>query len=146
MAEKLLDIEKDIILRPMHVYGYGDGSFPITMNIERQLEINKPDNVEEADCIYIKDFINLIKIIINNPVAGIYNVSSGYLRNKEILKKCVKKILQADIETNQKLGPTGKSRGKLNNEKIKNTFTWELLYNTYEESILDYLGDYENLR
>ena len=146
MAEKLLDIEKDIILRPMHVYGYGDGSFPITMNIERQLEINKPVNVEEADCIYIKDFTNLIKIITNNPIAGIYNVSAGYLRNTNTLKNCIKKILQVDIETNKKLGPTGKSRGKLNNEKIKNMFKWKLLYNTYEESILDYLGDYENLR
>ena len=50
----------------MHVYGFGDGKFPITMNIERQFKNGFPVTVEEADCIYIKDLTILIKKIIEN--------------------------------------------------------------------------------
>lgn len=145
-AENLLDVNKDVILRPMHVYGVGDGSFPITMNIERQYKANKPVNVEEADCLYIKDFVFLIEKIVNNIVPGIYNVSSGYNRDKNVIKKCAKNLLQIDIETECKLGPTGKQRGQLDNNKIKQVFNWGLKYGTYEESIMDYIGEHENLR
>ena len=145
-AENLLDSNKDVILRPMHVYGFGDGSFPITMNIERQFKANRPVMVEEADCLYIKDFVSLIDKIVDNMIPGIYNVSSGYNRDKNVIKKWAKKILDVDIEVSNKSGPTGKQRGQLDNTKIKNTFNWKPNYLTYEKSIMDYLGEHENLR
>ena len=43
--------KEDIILRPIHVYGMGDGKFSIWMNIERQIAANKHVMVERAGCI-----------------------------------------------------------------------------------------------
>ena len=63
-AEKALS-KTDVCLRPIHVYGMGDGKFPIWMNIERQISINKPVLVEKAGCIYIKDFVFSVKNIID---------------------------------------------------------------------------------
>lgn len=145
-AEELLDDTKDVILRPMHVYGTGDGSFPITMNIERQFKASRPINIEEADCLYIKDFVVLMEKIVDNLKPGTYNVSSGYNRDKNVIKKYAKSLLKMDVETKSKLGPTGKQRGKLDNTKIKEIFNWKLNYLTYEESIMDYIGEHENLR
>lgn len=139
-SESLLDLNKDIILRPMHVYGYGDGKFPIPMNIERQASINKPVTVEEADCIYIKDLIDLINKILNNWIPGTYNLSSGYQRNKDVVKKYAKDILNFDIETITKSGPTGKDRGVLDNSKIKTIYNWKSNFQNYEETIIDYFN------
>lgn len=141
-SESLLDLDKDIILRPMHVYGYGDGKFPIPMNIERQASINKPVNVEEADCIYIKDLISIIEKIIENWIPGVYNISSGYQRDKNIIQKYAKDILNYDIETTTKSGPTGKDRGTLDTNKIKNTYNWKSQFKNYEETIIDYFTIY----
>lgn len=141
-SESLLDINTDIILRPMHVYGYGDGKFPIPMNIERQANKNQPVNVEEADCIYIKDLIDIINKIINNWIPGVYNLSSGYQRDKNIIKKYAKDILNFDIETTIKSGPTGKDRGILDNSKIKITYDWKSNFKNYEETIIDYFNTY----
>tara|TARA_B100000085_G_C18337543_1_gene428931 strand:- start:137 stop:316 length:180 start_codon:yes stop_codon:yes gene_type:complete len=57
-----------------------------------------------------------------------------------------KKILDVNIEVSNKSGPTGKQRGQLDNTKIKDTFNWKPNYLTYEKSIMDYLGEHENLR
>ena len=59
-AEKALS-KTDVCLRPIHVYGMGDGKFSIWMNIERQIYKNKPVLIERAGCIYIRDFILSIK-------------------------------------------------------------------------------------
>jgi len=134
--------ENDIILRPMHVYGYGDGKFPITMNIERQAEKNQPVNVEEADCIYIKDLVDVINILFDSWVPGIYNLSSGFVRDKNVIKTLSSEILKIDIETTTKSGPTGKPRGRLDNSKLMNTFNWKPKFNTYEETIKDYFNLY----
>jgi nucleoside-diphosphate-sugar epimerase len=141
-SESLLDLDKDIILRPMHVYGYGDGKFPMPMNIERQASKNQPVNVEEADCIYIKDLIAIIDKIINNWIPGVYNLSSGYQRDKHVIEKYAKEILNFDIETSTKSGPTGKDRGTLDTSKIKTTYNWESNFKNYEETIIDYFNTY----
>ena len=88
----------------------------------------------------------LIEKIVDNLVSGIYNVSSGYNRDKNVVKKFAKKLMQIDVETKSKLGPTGKQRGQLDNTKIKEIFNWKLNYLTYEESVMDYIGEHENLR
>jgi len=134
--------ENDIILRPIHIYGIGDAKFPIWMNIERQIEKNKPVNVEAADCIYIDDFVEIVKNIIAKWVPGTYNISSNLLRNGQVLQKVYPKF----FEVVNKLGPTGKLRGMLDNSKLFDTFGVRLKYNTYEETIRDYYGKYENLR
>lgn len=144
-SEQYLDLNKDIILRPMHVYGFGDGKFPITMNIERQAEKNQPVLVEEADCIYIKDLVDIIEIMISNWVPGIYNLSSGYLRNKEIIKKYSHTILHKNIETTTKSGPTGKDRGLLDSSKLFKTFNWKPSFNSYEETIINYFNKYNRI-
>lgn len=141
-SESLLDLNKDIVLRPMHVYGYGDGKFPMPMNIERQASKNQPVNIEEADCIYIKDLISVIDKIINNWIPGVYNLSSGYQRNKDVVKKYAKDILNFDIETTTKSGPTGKDRGILDTSKLKITYNWEPTFKNYEETIIDYFNTY----
>ena len=140
-SEQFCD-EKDIILRPIHVYGIGDSKFPIWMNIERQIEKGKPVNVEAADCIYIDDFVEIVKNIIANWVPGTYNISSNLIRDGQVLQK----IYPKDFVVNNKLGPTGKQRGALDSSKLFNTFGVRLKYNTYEETIRDYYGKYENLR
>ncbi len=137
-SESLLDLNKDVILRPMHVYGYGDGKFPMPMNIERQADKNKPVTVEEADCIYIKDLVSIIEKIVNNWCCGVYNISSGYQRDKEVVKKQAKEILNYDIETVNKSGPTGKDRGTLDTSKIKHIYNWNSQFKNYEETITDY--------
>jgi len=139
-AETFLDTKKDIIVRPMHVYGYGDGKFPMTMNIERAYIKNSPVTVEEADCIYIKDLVNLVEQVITNWVPGTYNLSSGYIRNQNTIKNEAKNILGFDIKTVTKSGPTGKDRGTLNSSKLKNTFKWESIYSSYEDTIRDYFS------
>lgn len=141
-SESLLDSRKDIILRPMHVYGYGDGKFPIPMNIERQASKNLPVNIEEADCIYIKDLIDIISKIVDSWTPGVYNISSGYQRDKEIVKKYSKEILNFDIETITKSGPTGKDRGILDTSKIKTTYNWKSNFKNYEDTIVDYFNTY----
>jgi len=134
--------EDDVILRPIHVYGIGDAKFPIWMNIERQIEKNKPVNVEAADCIYIDDFVEIVKNIIANWIPGTYNISSNLIRDGQVLQK----IYSKDFVVNNKLGPTGKPRGILNSSKLFDTFGVRLKYSTYEETIRDYYGKYENLR
>lgn len=141
-SESLLDLNKDIILRPMHVYGYGDGKFPMPMNIERQSLKNQPVNIEEADCIYIKDLISIIDKIINNWIPGVYNTSSGYQRDKDVIKKYTNDILGFSIETVTKSGPTGKDRGILDTSKLKTTYNWESNFKNYEDTIIDYFNIY----
>lgn len=141
-SESLLDLNKDIILRPMHVYGYGDGKFPMPMNIERQADKNKPVTVEEADCIYIKDLLSIIEELVANWFPGVYNISSGYQRDKNIVQKYAKDILGYEVETVTKSGPTGKDRGTLDTEKIKKIYNWAPTFKSYEETIIDYFNTY----
>ena len=63
------------------------------MNIERQIEKDKPVNVEAADCIYIDDFVEIVKNIIANWVPGTYNISSNLIRDGQVLQKFIQKIL-----------------------------------------------------
>ena len=132
--------DEDIILRPIHVYGIGDSKFPIWMNIERQIEKNQPVNIECADCIYIDDFIEIVKNIVANWIPGTYNISSNILRDGQVLQK----IYPKPFEVFNKLGPTGKVRGSLDNSKLFNTFNVKLKFNTYEETVKDYYTKYEN--
>ena len=133
--------EKDIILRPIHVYGVGDSKFPIWMNIERQMEKDQPVNVECADCIYIDDFIEIVKNIVANWVSGTYNISSNMIRDGKTLQR----VYPRHFNINNKLGPTGQPRGTLDSSKLFNTFNVKLKFNSYEETIKDYYRKYENL-
>ena len=133
--------EKDIILRPIHVYGVGDSKFPIWMNIERQMEKDQPVNVECADCIYIDDFIEIVKNIVANWVSGTYNISSNMIRDGKALQR----VYPRHFNINNKLGPTGQPRGTLDSSKLFNTFNVKLKFNSYEETIKDYYRKYENL-
>ena len=133
--------EKDVILRPIHIYGIGDSKFPIWMNIERQIAVNKPVLVEEAGCIYIDDFVTTVKNIIDNWIPGVYNVAYDFVRSEKDLRSVYKK----DFETKIKLGPTGKPRGLLNSNKLLKTFNFNFEYKTYKETIMDYYGKYEDL-
>jgi nucleoside-diphosphate-sugar epimerase len=133
--------KQDVILRPIHVYGMGDGKYPIWMNIERQIAINKPVLVEEAGCIYIKDFIAAVKNIIDKWNPGIYNIAYDFRRSAEALKNACPKTFDTKI----KLGPTGKPRGLLNCNKLINTFKVNFEYQTYEETVRDYYRQYEDI-
>ena len=110
------------------------------MNIERQIEKNQPVNIECADCIYIDDFIEIVKNIVANWIPGTYNISSNILRDGQVLQK----IYPKPFEVFNKLGPTGKVRGSLDNSKLFNTFNVKLKFNTYEETVKDYYTKYEN--
>ena len=123
--------DEDIILRPIHVYGIGDSKFPIWMNIERQIEKNQPVNIECADCIYIDDFIEIVKNIVANWIPGTYNISSNILRDGQVLQK----IYPKPFEVFNKLGPTGKVRGSLDNSKLFNTFNVKLKLQFWMRSI-----------
>jgi nucleoside-diphosphate-sugar epimerase len=134
--------DEDIILRPIHVYGIGDSKFPIWMNIERQIQKNQPVNIEAADCIYIDDFVQIVKNILDSWKPGIYNISSNHIRNGQVLQD----IYHKAFEVNNKLGPTGKPRGTLNSSKLFKTFNVKLNFNSYNETIRDYYKKYENFR
>ncbi len=131
---------KDIILRPIHVYGMGDGKFSIWMNLERQLALGKPFNLEAASCIYIDDFVLAIKNILDNWKPGIYNISYDFIRSIEPIKAVYPKHFEHKI----KLGPTGKPRGSLDSTKLLHTFGITFLHKDYESTIKDYYGKYEN--
>ena len=133
--------EKDIILRPIHVYGMGDGKFSIWMNIERQIAINKPVLVEEASCIYIDDFVKAVKNIVDKWIPGTYNISYNFKRNENALKA----VYPKEFETQIKSGPTGKPRGTLNSSKLLETFGVRFEYTNYEDTVRDYYKEYENL-
>ena len=137
-AEKALS-KTDVCLRPIHVYGMGDGKFPIWMNIERQIAINKPVLVEKAGCIYIKDFVLSIKNIIDKWNPGAYNISYDFTRNAEALKA----VYPKSFETQEKLGPTGKKRGLLLSNKLRQTFDFDYEFRDYESTIKDYYEQYE---
>ena len=134
--------QQDIIVRPMHVYGFGDGKFPMPMNIERQYQNGRPVTVEEADCIYIKDLVIVIKKMIDKWIPGVYNLSSGYLRSKEVIREESKNILGYEIETINKSGPTGKDRGTLDSSKLMEVYNWNSQYKNYKETIIDYFNEY----
>ena len=132
--------KEDIILRPIHVYGMGDGKFSIWMNLERQVAIGKPFNLEAASCIYIDDFVLAIKNILDNWNPGIYNISYDFIRSIEPIKQ----IYPKDFDYSIKLGPTGKPRGSLNSSKLLNTFGITFNHKDYESTINDYYRKYEN--
>jgi nucleoside-diphosphate-sugar epimerase len=132
--------EKDVILRPIHVYGMGDGKFSIWMNIERQITAAKPVMVERAGCIYIDDFVLAIKNILDNWCPGIYNISYTFTRNAEALAD----IYPEPFDVQYKSGPTGKPRGLLSNDKLTQTFGIQFKYNNYKETVRDYYRKYEN--
>tara|TARA_B100001939_G_scaffold280769_1_gene249496 strand:- start:1730 stop:2677 length:948 start_codon:yes stop_codon:yes gene_type:complete len=140
-SEAFID-QNDIIVRPMHVYGFGDGKFPMPMNIERQYQNGRPVTVEEADCIYIKDLTVVIKKIVDKWIPGVYNLSSGYLRSKDVIKEEAKNILGFEIETINKSGPTGKNRGTLDSSKLAQVYNWNSQYKNYKETIIDYFNEY----
>jgi len=133
--------EQDVILRPIHVYGMGDGKFSIWMNIERQIAAAKPVLVEEAGCIYIDDFVHVVKNIVDKWIPGTYNISYTFRRSVEALKV----VYPKPFETQIKLGPTGKPRGLLNCDKLINTFGVDFEYQTYEETVRDYYRRYEDI-
>ena len=137
-AEKLCG-KNDIILRPIHVYGIGDGKYPIWMNIERQMSVNKPVLVEEASCIYIEDFVIAIKNILDKWISGTYNISYNFTRTVEALKT----VYPLDFKSELKLGPTGKPRGTLDCNKLLETFEMQFKYSNYEDTIRDYYEKYE---
>ena len=140
-AEKALS-KIDVCLRPIHVYGMGDGKFPIWMNIDRQIAINKPVLVEKAGCIYIKDFVLTVKNIIDKWNPGAYNISYDFTRNAEALKA----VYPKSFETQEKLGPTGKKRGLLLSNKLRQTFDFDYEFRDYESTIKDYYEQYEKYK
>ena len=137
-AEKALS-KTDVCLRPIHVYGMGDGKYPIWMNIERQMAINKPVLIERAGCIYINDFVLTVKNIIDKWNPGAYNISYDFTRNAEAIKA----VYPISFETQDKLGPTGKKRGLLLSNKLKQTFDFDYEFRDYESTIKDYYEQYE---
>jgi nucleoside-diphosphate-sugar epimerase len=132
--------KNDVVLRPIHVYGMGDGKFSIWMNIERQLAVNKPFQIERAGCIYIDDFILTVKNIVDKWNPGIYNISYDFTRNSQD----VKSIYPKDFDIVEKLGPTGKPRGLLNSDKLINMFNLDFIYKDYLSTIEDYYRKYED--
>ena len=48
------------------------------------------------------------------------------------------------LNTQHKLGPTGKPRGSLDSSKLLKTFDFTYKYKDYESTIKDYYGKYEN--
>ena len=137
-AEKALS-KTDVCLRPIHVYGMGDGKFPIWMNIERQMSINKPVLIERAGCIYINDFVLTVKNIIDKWNPGAYNISYDFTRDPNAIKT----IYPKSFETKEKLGPTGKKRGLLLSNKLRQTFNFDYEFRDYESTIRDYYEQYE---
>ena len=95
--------DKDVILRPIHVYGMGDGKFSIWMNIERQIAIGKPVLVEEAACIY-RRLCHSSKKYCDKWNPGTYNIAYNFIRTENALKA----VYPQKFETQIKLGPTGK--------------------------------------
>ena len=136
-SEALCD-SRDIILRPIHIFGMGDGKFSIWMNLERQLAAGKPLNVEAADCIYIKELVPIIEKIVDNWEPGTYNISSEILRDG----KDIQSVYPEPFEYTNKLGPTGKPRGSLNSSKLRKTFGITPMYNDYKQMIEDYYKEY----
>ena len=132
--------KNDLILRPIHVYGMGDGKFPIWMNLERQIAASKPFMLEAASCIYIDDFVLAIKNILDNWKPGIYNISYDFIRSIEPIKE----VYPENFDYQIKLGPTGKPRGSLDSSKLLNTFDFAFKHKDYESTIKDYYGKYEN--
>jgi nucleoside-diphosphate-sugar epimerase len=132
--------KQDVILRPIHVYGMGDGKYPIWMNIERQIAVNKPVLVEQASCIYIDDFVATVKNIVDKWNPGTYNISYNFTRTAEALRT----VYPREFKTQLKLGPTGKPRGTLDSSKLINKFKVNFEFQTYEETVRDYYKKYED--
>lgn len=132
--------EKDVILRPIHIYGMGDGKFSIWMNIERQLAVGKPFMIEPASCIYIDDLVLAIKNILDNWNPGIYNISYDFIRSASAIKS----VYPKSFEVKEKMGPTGKRRGLLDSSKLLQTFNLEFKYKNYESTIEDYYKRHED--
>lgn len=134
--------KKDVILRPIHVYGMGDGKFSIWMNLERQIKAKKPFLIEAASCIYIDDFKLAIKNILDNWQSGIYNISYDFIRSADAIKS----VYPEPFTAQEKLGPTGKPRGSLDSSKLLHTFNFNFKYKDYESTIRDYYKKYEDFR
>ena len=129
-------MKKDVILRPIHVYGMGDGKFSIWMNLERQMAV-KTFMIEAASCIYIEDFVLAIKNILDNWNPGIYNISYNFVRSAKAIESVFTKSFWKE-----KFGPTGKPRGLLDSEKLLRTFNINFKYKDYQSTIEDYYTKY----
>jgi len=132
--------DQDVILRPIHVYGMGDGKFSIWMNIERQIANNNPVMVEQAACIYIDDFVTTVKNIVDKWNPGTYNIAYNFIRTENALKA----VYPKEFDTKLKLGPTGRPRGTLDCSKLLNTFGVNFEYSNYEDTVRDYYRKYED--
>jgi hypothetical protein len=86
--------------------------------------------------------LSIIEKLVANWFPGVYNISSGYQRDKNVVQKYAKSILGYEIETINKSGPTGKDRGTLDTEKIKKIYNWNPIFKNYEETIIDYFNTY----
>jgi len=140
-AEKALK-QNDVCIRPIHVYGMGDGKYPIWMNIERQMAINKPVLIERAGCIYINDFVLTVKNIIDKWNPGAYNISYDFTRDPDAIKA----VYPKSFKIKEKLGPTGKKRGLLLSNKLRQTFDFDYEFRDYESTIKDYYEQYEKYK
>lgn len=131
MAETIINLERDIVLRPTKIYGYGDGKTPITMERDNILYI------EESNHLYIKDLVEMILSIITNYQPGIYNLGSNYIVNSKILNNKIQEILGLQIEIK------GKVKENLNSDKFMKTFNIKKLkYKNYSNTISDYFQEF----
>jgi len=140
LASESLCTNNDIVLRPIHVYGMGDGKFSVWMNLDRQLAAKKPLSVENASCIYIKDFVKAVNKIIDNWNPGVYNISYDFVRDGNDIQE----VYKLPFEYINKSGPTGRPRGLLSCEKLLSTFNLVFEYKDYLSTIEDYYNIHEN--
>ena len=104
-AETICNEKNDVILRPIHIFGMGDGKFSIWMNLERQIKAKKPFMIEAADCIYIEDFVLAIKKYLTIGYPGTYNISYNFVEMAKVLSQFIRNRLigrrSSDLQENQ---------------------------------------------
>ncbi len=80
-----------------------------------------------------------VKNIIDKWNPGAYNISYDFTRDPNAIKT----IYPKSFETKEKLGPTGKKRGLLLSNKLRQTFNFDYEFRDYKSTIRDYYEQYE---
>ena len=112
------------------------------MYIQPAFSTNTGLLIEQAGCVYINDFVLAVKNIIDKWNPGAYNISYDFTRDPDAIKA----VYPKSFKIKEKLGPTGKKRGLLLSNKLRQTFDFDYEFRDYESTIKDYYEQYEKYK
>lgn len=133
------------LIRPFNIYGYFKSNNQLIMTIINQItkkkEITVSDLNPRRDWLYIKDFCDLLKIIINKMITNeIFNAGSGKNYSVDEIIQIIQELYPSNLPVNclneERKNEIFETRADIS--KAKKLLKWEPVW-TIEEGINDTL-------